>query len=292
MRFKLLWYLALLTLTSTYAKSYHKKANKKAGHGHKRHGLTHHKRIGSNTTTELEDDSGTKRTWECHKGCQQFCLPSCKKSCCRPGARDYSPSMTAAIEKFQGEMKGVVDQRMEIDEDTDAVQPFACGQFCSPECSPACTIGCCTEMVPRDDTNTPKHGGYQVAPVMKVMMQKPDKEEPPIAPPPKVADIQKLLEMPCGEYCSLHCAPACTPECCNDYAPKSKTSNATSRHSIGRKRQNAMEMYRKAVSTCHVDCEKLCLPACEFVCCVPQKMREVRFTKEYEVQFGLRKSLD
>lgn len=290
MRFKLLWYLALITVTSSYA--FHKKAH----HGHKRQGLTRHKTTEGNST----DDSGTKRTWECHKGCQQFCLPSCKRSCCRSGARDFTPSMIEAIEKFQGEMKGVVEQRMEIDDDSDAVQPFACGQFCSPECSPSCTIGCCTEMVPRDDTNTPKHGGYHVAPAMRVMMQKPDKEDDaPVAPPPKVADIQKLLEMPCGEYCSLHCAPACTPECCNVAMPKAKTSNATSRQSIGildgghkRRHSDVMLMYKKAISTCHVDCEKLCLPACEFVCCVPSKMREVRFTKEVEMQFGLRKTLD
>jgi len=210
--------------------------------------------------------------------------------------------MIDQIEKYQGEMKGVAEARQEIDEDADEIQPFACGQFCSPECSPSCTIGCCTEMVPKDDTNTPKHSGYGIARALHVMLQKPKEETPaePV-PAPKIQDIQKMLEMPCGDACSAHCSPACTPDCCNNWSQGKKGAAAAEQRQVisttsalpsTKRRPQVMEMYKKAISTCHVDCEKLCLPACEFVCCVPSKMREIRFTKDVEMRFGLRKTLD
>ena len=31
--------------------------------------------------------------WNCHEGCRIYCLPSCKSSCCKPGAKDYHPDM-------------------------------------------------------------------------------------------------------------------------------------------------------------------------------------------------------
>lgn len=250
-----------------------------------------------NSTSHL---SGSKRTWECHRGCLQFCLPSCKKSCCKPGAKDFTSTMIDQIEKFQGEMKGVAEARHEIDDDSEEIQPFACGQFCSPECSPSCTIGCCTEMVPKDDTNTPKHSSYGVARALHALHQKQPQAPEPV-PAPKIQDIQRMLEMPCGDGCSAHCSPACSTDCCNSYGEGKQNMGGTQRQVItttnnlpttSKQHGNVMDMYKKAISTCHVDCEKLCLPACEFVCCVPSKMREIRFTKDVEMRFGLRKTLD
>lgn len=288
MRLKTFIYFVLGTLVCTQAKlkshHHHRKFHEKIESQQKLH---------HNHTRAVS--AGAKRTWECHRGCLQFCLPSCKKSCCQPGARDFTPAMIEAIEKYQGEVKGVAEQRTEIGDDSEEIQPFACGQFCSPECTPSCTIGCCTELIPKDDSNTPKHGGYQVAPALRVMLQKPDREYEPL-PVPKIGDIQKILEMPCGEYCSAHCSPACSPDCCNNWGDKRKTSTAKSRQLSSElefhRRPDIKAMYRKALSTCHIDCEKLCLPACEFVCCVPSKMREIRFTKDVEMRFGLRKTLD
>jgi|ERR1711973_323687 len=265
------------------------------------HGLS---RLHHNRTNQLADDAGSKRTWECHRGCLQFCLPSCKKSCCKPGAKDFTPAMIEAVEKYQGEMKGVAEARMGIEEDADEVQPFACGQFCSPECSPSCTIGCCTEMVPKDDSNTPKHSGYGLSRALHVMLQKPaEPAQTTVVPAPPIQDIQKMLEMPCGETCSAHCSPACSTDCCNTMVDNNKktATSASSRQTISKtkvsnglsiRKPSVMEMYKKAISTCHIDCEKLCLPACEFVCCVPANMREIRFTKDVEMRFGLRKTLD
>jgi hypothetical protein len=262
---------------------------------HKHHGLS---KLHTNSSTSHL--SGSKRTWECHRGCLQFCLPSCKKSCCKPGAKDFTSTMIDQIEKYQGEMKGVAEARNDIqDDDSEEIQPFACGQFCSPECSPSCTIGCCTEMVPKDDTNTPKHSGYGIARALHVLHQKPPETPEPV-PAPKLQDIQKMLEMPCGDACSAHCSPACTQDCCNSWTKKMEgsaeqrqvISTSNTLPSTKHRRPKVMDMYKKAISTCHIDCEKLCLPACEFVCCVPSKMREIRFTKDVEMRFGLRKTLD
>ena len=77
-------------------------------------------------------------------------------------------------------------------------------------------------------------------------------------------------------------------DCCNSYGEGKQNMGGTQRQVItttnnlpttSKQHGNVMDMYKKAISTCHVDCEKLCLPACEFVCCVPSKMREIRFTK-------------
>ena len=71
------------------------------------------------------------------------------------------------------------------------------------------TTGCCTEMVPKDDTNTPKHSSYGVARALHALHQKKPQAPEPV-PAPKIQDIQRMLEMPCGDGCSAHCSPACS----------------------------------------------------------------------------------
>lgn len=272
MRYKCLAYFLLGTFLCIHAKSKSPKTSKYEK-------ITNEVDAARYNKSGVQIDAGTKRTWDCHRGCLRFCLPSCKKSCCQPGAKDFSPTMIKEIEEFQGELKGGLDQRNAINEGREVVEPFACGQFCSPECSPECTIACCTETLPKDGKSK-KTDTSPLSPLARVsgLFQK---------------DPQRLIEMPCGEYCSALCKPSCTSECCNARGRREKSnySKISKLNEESVKKPVQKQLMFTSVGTCHADCEKLCLPACEFVCCVPTKMRSSPFGKDIASRFGQHKKV-
>jgi len=268
MRLKCLAYCLLGTLVSIHAKS-------KPWHLGQDHIKRSNIKIGRYNKTQSHVDLGTKRTWDCHRGCLRFCLPSCKKSCCQLGAKDFSISMIKEIEQFHGELKGGYEQRNAINEGREVVEPFACGQFCSPECSPSCTIACCTDAFPKVAEKLVKN--ETSLPLQQNSLTKISKMVQ--------SDPQKSLDRSCSQYCSASCKPDCSSECCNSQGGR-KQSSMLMKESFVKPLQT--HLLFTLSGTCHNDCEKLCLPACEFVCCVPVKMRSEPFIKGFEMQNGRR----
>lgn len=69
--------------------------------------------------------------WECHPGCKRFCLSSCKRSCCTPGAPNYDPSMFNQLVGYQASLP------------PSPPPPPACPVGCPGSCYPNCDSGCC-----------------------------------------------------------------------------------------------------------------------------------------------------
>lgn len=69
--------------------------------------------------------------WECHPGCKRFCLSSCKRSCCAPGAPNYSPAMFPQLVNYQASLP------------PPPPPPPACPAGCPSTCYPNCDSGCC-----------------------------------------------------------------------------------------------------------------------------------------------------
>lgn len=84
--------------------------------------------------------------WECHPGCKRFCLSSCKRSCCAPGAPNYNPSMFPQLVSYQASLP------------PPPPPPPACPIGCPATCYPNCDSGCCYQ------ANQPAFPQYPASP--------------------------------------------------------------------------------------------------------------------------------
>lgn len=113
--------------------------------------------------------------WECHPGCKRFCLSSCKRSCCMPGAPNYNPSMFNQLVSYQASLPAPPPP------------PPACPVGCPGSCYPSCDSGCCFQ------ASQPSFPQYP-------------------ANPYDVGYVGYPAGDPCAtQGCSASCAPLCKP---------------------------------------------------------------------------------
>lgn len=116
--------------------------------------------------------------WECHPGCKRFCLSSCKRSCCAPGAPNYTPDMFPQLVNYQASLPPPPPPAP------------ACPTGCPSTCYPNCDAGCCFPV-----SQPPAYPQY---------------------PPANPYDFGYGGYDPCGALsCSAACAPQCKPGKCD-----------------------------------------------------------------------------
>lgn len=197
-----------------------------------------------------------RSAWECHPGCKRFCLSSCKRSCCAPGAPNYTPDMFPQLVNYQASLPPPPPPAP------------ACPTGCPSTCYPNCDAGCCFPV-----SQPPAYPQY---------------------PPANPYDFGYGGYDPCAALsCSAACAPQCKPDCCRSQAlnlsirpvylgsnaspAASKTQPTKPQPTPSKKKPVSAPSKKKPASNkkpappqvCIPPCQTLCKPICRFECCLP-----------------------
>ncbi|XP_028409231.1 trithorax group protein osa-like isoform X2 [Dendronephthya gigantea] len=243
----------------------------------------------------VDKRSSEPSTWACHAGCKKFCLPSCKRSCCAPGAEPYHQGMFKDLLNYQDTLPPPPPPPMMPPPGMPG-QPAAggqCAQGCPQSCAPSCQPQCCSGgqmgahgMQPNPYQQQQQPYGYQQQ--QGYPQQTGRNYQTGLASPgypqygssyaqglagnagyqndnddmynihiPSAFERLKALRKTSPRY-----KPAMKPK------PKSKVQAKRYRHRFYDKEGNPHDEIVYDGARCDPSCRKLCEPSCRFECCV------------------------